>query len=193
MNDVNEKWITIKDNIFCDKNLFVEVPNEYTCFVKFDNAIKFRIESGKENLFKIYGKGILGKTITLIFVKTNSELRFLWGVGEIKFIKSNKEYVVGLSGDYVVKFENVSRYLNEVLENENYSLDTLREKSLGVIKSSVINVLGNKIKIATNPEVLFSENAQISSDVKRYVNGSEKLSSVGLKLFDFKIINIVLK
>lgn len=188
----NDIIIQFSDDYIVEKNLVVDVPNQYEMIGYINGKVSFRENDGRYIIYKI-NKDFLKKNFKVAFIKKKALPDIIWGFGDINVNNQRlKEcYRVGSNG--TLQFEIVDRVklVDSFIWGKNISVDMIKFKIIPVIKNIGADVLS---KYFANTDVsVFEINSKLEDIRIQLFNSLSNeliIKNMGLKVKSL-VVNII--
>ena len=186
-----ELIIYCTDYIKTDKDLTITVPKNYKVIALMNEKVAFRIEPCIEkNIVKSYGKDLIGVQIKYAFILSKALPQISWGFGNIQVNNERlkEAYRMGANGKYIVEVDDLARLLNEFSNANEVTIDSLREKTVSIVKMIGTPILSSYFA-DTNVSV-FEISSKLSDFREKMFNAlvKEKMFiDMGLKIKDLTV------
>ncbi len=188
----NDIIIQFSDDYIVEKNLVVDVPNQYEMIGYINGKVSFRENDGKYIIYKI-NKDFLKKNFKVAFIKKKALPDIIWGFGDINVNNQRlKEcYRVGSNG--ILQFEIIDRVrlVDSFNWGKNISVDMIKFKIIPVIKNIGADVLS---KYFANTDVsVFEINSKLDDIRLQLFNSLSNeliIKNMGLKVKSL-VVNII--
>ncbi|MCH5159024.1 MAG: SPFH domain-containing protein [Clostridiales bacterium] len=137
--------IQFTDVIETDKNTTVKVPNGFIAVVFIDERVAFKLDVCVGKKLVDYGKEYIRKQCKVAFVRTKPLPQMMWGFGNIQVNNSRlkEAYRVGANGKYGIEISEMAKLIHGFYTESNITIETLREKTISIIKTVGTSVLGS--------------------------------------------------
>lgn len=188
----NDIIIQFSDDYIVEKNLVVDVPNQYEMIGYINGKVSFRENDGRYIIYKI-NKDFLKKNFKVAFIKKKALPDIIWGFGDINVNNQRlKEcYRVGSNG--TLQFEIIDRVklVDSFIWGKNISVDMIKFKIIPVIKNIGADVLS---KYFANTDVsVFEINSKLEDIRIQLFNSLSNeliIKNMGLKVKSL-VVNII--
>ena len=188
----NDIIIQFSDDYIVEKNLVVDVPNQYEMIGYINGKVSFRENDGRYIIYKI-NKDFLKKKFKVAFIKKKALPDIIWGFGDINVNNQRlKEcYRVGSNG--TLQFEIIDRVklVDSFIWGKNISVDMIKFKIIPVIKNIGADVLS---KYFANTDVsVFEINSKLEDIRIQLFNSLSNeliIKNMGLKVKSL-VVNII--
>lgn len=188
----NDIIIQFSDDYIVEKNLVVDVPNQYEMIGYINGKVSFRENDGRYIIYKI-NKDFLKKNFKVAFIKKKALPDIIWGFGDINVNNQRlKEcYRVGSNG--TLQFEIIDRvkFVDSFIWGKNISVDMIKFKIIPVIKNIGADVLS---KYFANTDVsVFEINSKLEDIRIQLFNSLSNeliIKNMGLKVKSL-VVNII--
>lgn len=96
------------------------------------------------NIYKEYGKSMLGKTIRVAYILNKALPQMLWGVGNINVNNERlkEAYRIGANGRYMVEIIDYVKLIAAFASVKQITDIMIREKTISIVKSVALPVIG---------------------------------------------------
>lgn len=188
----NDIIIQFSDDYIVEKNLVVDVPNQYEMIGYINGKVSFRENDGRYIIYKI-NKDFLKKNFKVAFIKKKALPDIIWGFGDINVNNQRlKEcYRVGSNG--TLQFEIIDRVklVDSFIWGKNISVDMIKFKIIPVIKNIGADVIS---KYFANTDVsVFEINSKLEDIRIQLFNSLSNeliIKNMGLKVKSL-VVNII--
>lgn len=132
----NDAIVQFTSDVKLNKNVFINVPSDFTAYVFIKQKLSARIDSCDEtNLLKYVGKEFKDASVKVGFAKKTELPLIPWGFGEIN-VKNEKlaeTYRVGTNGKYSIKITDFAKLIKSFGTEENISVEKVSNKAKSII------------------------------------------------------------
>ena len=170
-----------------DKGLFVTVPNGYIAYAFIDEKPQFRLEPCEQKRMADYGKDILGHRCRIAFIRTKPLPAVKWGFGNVHVNNERlkEAYRAGANGQCNAELVQPTRLIAYFADDEDITVERLRERILPIIKNLGESILGN---FFANTDIsvfeISAHAAAFREKLLASLKGETAFSDMGLELKD---------
>ena len=170
-----------------DKGLFVTVPNGYIAYAFIDEKPQFRLEPCEQKRMADYGKDILGHRCRIAFIRTKPLPAIKWGFGNVQVNNERlkEAYRAGANGQCNAELVQPTKLINYFTDDEDITVERLRERILPIIKNLGESILGN---FFANTDIsvfeISAHAAAFREKLLASLKGETAFSDMGLELKD---------
>ncbi|HHT83154.1 MAG: hypothetical protein ACOYEC_01760 [Christensenellales bacterium] len=141
----NNAVVYFSEPVVVTKKTLISVPGGYKAYGYIDEKLSVRIEPCiNMNIYKEYGKSMLGKTIRVAYILNKALPQMLWGVGNINVNNERlkEAYRIGANGRYMVEIIDYVKLIAAFASVKQITDIMIREKTISIVKSVALPVIG---------------------------------------------------